>query len=49
MGRHNAVDKVVGELLNANQLKESLVMLVSGKGLLTKLSRKPLSLKFPLW
>ncbi len=31
IGRHNAVDKVVGELLNANQLKESFIMLVSGR------------------
>ncbi len=31
IGRHNAVDKVVGELLNSNQLKESFVMLVSGR------------------
>lgn len=31
IGRHNAVDKVVGELLNVNQLKESFVMLVSGR------------------
>ena len=31
IGRHNAVDKVVGELLNANQLKGSFVMLVSGR------------------
>jgi len=31
IGRHNAVDKVVGELLNKNQLKESFVMLVSGR------------------
>lgn len=31
IGRHNAVDKVVGELLNSDQLKESFVMLVSGR------------------
>jgi len=31
IGRHNAVDKVVGELLNSGQLKESFVMLVSGR------------------
>jgi FdhD protein len=31
IGRHNAVDKVVGELLNANQLKGSFIMLVSGR------------------
>jgi FdhD protein len=31
IGRHNAVDKVVGELLNANKLKQSFVMLVSGR------------------
>lgn len=31
IGRHNAVDKVVGKLLNSDQLKESFVMLVSGR------------------
>ncbi|MGV8945348.1 MAG: formate dehydrogenase accessory sulfurtransferase FdhD [Lutibacter sp.] len=31
IGRHNAVDKVVGELLNSDQLKKSFVMLVSGR------------------
>lgn len=31
IGRHNAVDKVVGELLNSNKLKEASVMLVSGR------------------
>ncbi len=31
IGRHNAVDKVVGKLLNLDQLKESYVMLVSGR------------------
>lgn len=31
IGRHNSVDKVVGELLNVDQLNESFVMLVSGR------------------
>jgi FdhD protein len=31
IGRHNAVDKVVGELLNSNKLQESFCMLVSGR------------------
>ncbi len=31
IGRHNAVDKVVGELLNQEKLKEAHVLLVSGR------------------
>ena len=31
IGRHNAVDKVVGELLLKKQLKEATFMLVSGR------------------
>lgn len=31
IGRHNAVDKVVGDLLNSNKLKEAKVLLLSGR------------------
>ena len=31
IGRHNAVDKVVGELINKNELKDSTYLLVSGR------------------
>ena len=31
IGRHNAVDKTIGSLLNLNQLKESKYLLVSGR------------------
>ena len=31
IGRHNAVDKVVGQLLNQNQLKEAKCLIVSGR------------------
>jgi FdhD protein len=31
IGRHNAVDKVVGHLLNQNQLKEAKCLIVSGR------------------
>lgn len=31
IGRHNAVDKVIGELINNNQLKDSSYLLVSGR------------------
>ncbi len=31
IGRHNAVDKVIGELINTNKLKEINCMLVSGR------------------
>lgn len=31
LGRHNAVDKVIGELLNKNRLSESQFILVSGR------------------
>jgi FdhD protein len=31
IGRHNAVDKVIGGLLEANQLEEAAVLLVSGR------------------
>lgn len=31
IGRHNAVDKVIGELINSDQLKDSSYLLVSGR------------------
>lgn len=31
IGRHNAVDKVIGSLLNENKLKEASILLVSGR------------------
>ncbi|MBL0314987.1 MAG: formate dehydrogenase accessory sulfurtransferase FdhD [Flavobacteriales bacterium] len=31
IGRHNAVDKVIGDLLNKSQLKETMCLLVSGR------------------
>jgi FdhD protein len=31
IGRHNAVDKVIGELLNAKKIKEAAILLVSGR------------------
>lgn len=31
IGRHNAVDKVIGELINVNQLKKGSILLVSGR------------------
>lgn len=31
IGRHNAVDKVVGSLVNQNKLKEATILLVSGR------------------
>lgn len=31
IGRHNAVDKVIGNLINTNQLLEADVLLVSGR------------------
>ncbi len=31
IGRHNAVDKVIGNLLNQNKLKEASILLVSGR------------------
>ncbi|WP_250436993.1 formate dehydrogenase accessory sulfurtransferase FdhD [Hanstruepera flava] len=31
IGRHNAVDKIVGKLINSNQLKEAKIMTVSGR------------------